>query len=129
MERASRQAGGRASKTRLCVHKMFCNSSEFLWSLKYRVNLKGTPPETVQPQKHNASLLISNPLAYILLRHSAVRFSKAFNTHAPRCILTTHATEKYKPSNRTKTHSRAELKYTLLSGIIYDVGRYMMIAT
>lgn len=54
------------------VHKTFGNQSESLRSLKYRVNLKGTPREKVRAQKHNASLLISNPAAYILPRHSII---------------------------------------------------------
>lgn len=50
-------------KKKLHVHKMFGNSSGFLWSLNYRVTLKGTPHEKVQAQKHNTSLLILNPVA------------------------------------------------------------------
>lgn len=45
------------SKKKKDVYKMFGNAVGFLWSLKYRVNQKGTLRVKVQAQKH-VSLLI-----------------------------------------------------------------------
>ncbi len=69
-----------ACKEKKHVHKVFGSSSGFLWFLKYRVNLKGTPCEKVQEQKHNAFLLILSLAAYILQRHSSVLFRKHLTT-------------------------------------------------
>lgn len=103
-----------------------CLATVFCGQLKYRVNLGGAPREKVA-QKPSASLLILNPVAYILLRHSIIHF-RTYVTHMLRGVDAQCMELKTQPSNLVKTHLQVKPKYTLLSEIIYDSSRYMVIA-